>query len=185
MNAHQGEFRKSESVTDNLLVRIHFIIEMSRWTGLAPWKFEFPFPGSLASTFLGGESMFLVVRFRDRTFFRNKGPRFKVWSFGFTIQCSRFRVLDARFRIWGLGSWVRVHGWGLRVSGAGFRVQSSGFRVQGSGFRIQGSGWRVQGLGCRVQGLGLRGSDPHGAAGDSFEQASVAPCGLPSRVCRV
>ena len=37
---------------DNLLVRIHFIIVMIRWTGLAPCAFEFPFPGSLASTFL-------------------------------------------------------------------------------------------------------------------------------------
>jgi len=26
---------------DNLLVRIHFIIVMIRWTGLAPWEFEF------------------------------------------------------------------------------------------------------------------------------------------------
>ena len=25
---------------------------MVRWTGLAPWEFEFPFPGSLTSTFL-------------------------------------------------------------------------------------------------------------------------------------
>ena len=31
---------------DNLLVRIHFIIVMIRWTGLAPWGFEFPFPGT-------------------------------------------------------------------------------------------------------------------------------------------
>ena len=37
---------------DNLLVRIQFIIVMIRWTGLAPWEFEFPFPGSLISTFL-------------------------------------------------------------------------------------------------------------------------------------
>ena len=37
---------------DNLLVRIHFIIEMIWWTGLAPWEFESPFPGSLISTFL-------------------------------------------------------------------------------------------------------------------------------------
>ena len=37
---------------DNLLVRIHFIIVMIRWSGLAPWEFEFPFPGSLTSTFL-------------------------------------------------------------------------------------------------------------------------------------
>ena len=36
----------------NLLVRIHFIIVMIRWTGLAPWQFEFPFSGSLTSTFL-------------------------------------------------------------------------------------------------------------------------------------
>ena len=27
---------------------------MIRWTGLAPWEFEFPFPGSLTSTFLDG-----------------------------------------------------------------------------------------------------------------------------------
>jgi len=30
---------------DNLLVRIHFSIVMIRWTGLASWEFEFPFPG--------------------------------------------------------------------------------------------------------------------------------------------
>jgi len=30
----------------NLLVRIHVIIVMIRWTGLVPWEFEFPFPGS-------------------------------------------------------------------------------------------------------------------------------------------
>ena len=33
-----------EFFIDNLLVRIHFIIVMIRWTGLAPWEFEFPFP---------------------------------------------------------------------------------------------------------------------------------------------
>jgi len=41
-----------ECFIDNLLVRIHFIIEMIWWTGLAPWEFEFPFPVSLISTFL-------------------------------------------------------------------------------------------------------------------------------------
>ena len=35
-------------------VRIHFIIVMIRWTGLAPWEFECPFSGSLTSTFLVG-----------------------------------------------------------------------------------------------------------------------------------
>jgi len=39
-----------EFFIDNLLVRIHFIIVMIRWTGLAPWEFEFPFPGSLIPT---------------------------------------------------------------------------------------------------------------------------------------
>jgi hypothetical protein len=34
------------------MVRIHLIIEMIRWTSLAPWEFTFPLPGSLASTFL-------------------------------------------------------------------------------------------------------------------------------------
>ena len=41
-----------EYVIDNLLVRIHFIIEMIWWTGLAPWEFEFLVSGSLISTFL-------------------------------------------------------------------------------------------------------------------------------------
>jgi len=35
-----------ESFIDNLLVRIHFIIVMIRWTGLAQWEFEFRFPGA-------------------------------------------------------------------------------------------------------------------------------------------
>jgi len=38
--------REREFFIDNLLVRIHCIIVMIRWTGLAPWEFEFPFPGS-------------------------------------------------------------------------------------------------------------------------------------------
>ena len=50
--ARIGEEREIEFFLDNLLVRIHFIILMIRWTGLAPWEFEFPFPGSLTSTFL-------------------------------------------------------------------------------------------------------------------------------------
>ena len=41
-----------ESFIDNLLVRIHFIIEMIWWIGLAPWEFELSFPGSITSTFL-------------------------------------------------------------------------------------------------------------------------------------
>jgi len=39
---------KREFFIDNLLVRIH---RCFWWTVLAPWEFEFPFPGSLTSTF--------------------------------------------------------------------------------------------------------------------------------------
>ena len=38
--------RERELCIDNLLVRIHFIIEIIWWTGLAPWESEFPVPGS-------------------------------------------------------------------------------------------------------------------------------------------
>ena len=41
-----------------LLVRIHFIIVMMKWTGLALWQSEFPFPGSLTSTFLSETYIF-------------------------------------------------------------------------------------------------------------------------------
>ena len=44
-----GMGREREFFIDNLLVRIHFIILMIRWTGLAPWEFEFPFVGRLIS----------------------------------------------------------------------------------------------------------------------------------------
>ena len=39
--------RQREFFVDNLTVRIHLIIVMVWWTGLAPWEAEFPFPGSL------------------------------------------------------------------------------------------------------------------------------------------
>ena len=35
-----------EFLIGNLLVRIHLIIVMTRWTGLAPWEFAFLFSGS-------------------------------------------------------------------------------------------------------------------------------------------
>jgi len=62
---------------DNLVVRIHSINVMIRWTGLAPWGFEFPFPGSLTSTFLDH----LQPPFT-----------FSVSRFGFRVQGSGFRV---------------------------------------------------------------------------------------------
>jgi hypothetical protein len=36
--------RERDFFIDNLLVRIHVIIVMIWWTGLAPWEFEYPFP---------------------------------------------------------------------------------------------------------------------------------------------
>ena len=47
-----GAALERELFIDNLLVRIPFIIVMIRWTGLAPWEFEFPLPGHLTYTFL-------------------------------------------------------------------------------------------------------------------------------------
>ena len=46
-----------EFITDNLLVRIHFIIVMNKWTSLAPWNFEISCSGSLTSTFLVSGAM--------------------------------------------------------------------------------------------------------------------------------
>ena len=42
--------REREFFIDNLLVRIHFIVVMIRWTGLAPREFEFSFPGGASMT---------------------------------------------------------------------------------------------------------------------------------------
>ena len=47
--------QEREFFIDNLLVRVHLIIEMIWWNGLAPWEFESPFSGSLTSTFLCSE----------------------------------------------------------------------------------------------------------------------------------
>jgi hypothetical protein len=55
--------RWRELFIDNPLVRIHFIIEMIWWIGLAPWEFEFPFPGSLIPTFLERLSIHSTFRF--------------------------------------------------------------------------------------------------------------------------
>ena len=41
-----------EFFIENLLVQIRFIIVMIQWTGLGPWEFAFPFPGSLTITLL-------------------------------------------------------------------------------------------------------------------------------------
>ena len=43
--------RERAFFVDNLLVQIRCIIELIWWTGLAPWEYEFPFLGSLISSF--------------------------------------------------------------------------------------------------------------------------------------
>jgi hypothetical protein len=43
-----------EFLIDNLLVRIHLIIVIIWWTGLAPWELEISFSGSLKTTPLTG-----------------------------------------------------------------------------------------------------------------------------------
>ena len=58
-----------EFFIDNLLVRVHFIIVMTRLTGLAPWEFEFPFPGRLTSTFLPPDLL------PDKLFISESGKR--------------------------------------------------------------------------------------------------------------
>ena len=62
--ARSGLAEREVSI-DNLLVRMHFIIVMIRWTGLAPWQFEFPFPGSLTSTFLAVYAMLTCISARE------------------------------------------------------------------------------------------------------------------------
>jgi len=42
-----GETKEKEFLIGNLLERIHFVIEMIWWTGLAPWEFESPFQAAL------------------------------------------------------------------------------------------------------------------------------------------
>ena len=37
-----GRGAEREIFIDNLPVRVHYIIVMIRWTGLAPWELEFP-----------------------------------------------------------------------------------------------------------------------------------------------
>jgi len=48
----KGSRDETDFFIDNLLVRILLMVGIFGKTGLAPWEFEFPFLGSLISTFL-------------------------------------------------------------------------------------------------------------------------------------
>ena len=76
LSVHSPVCREREFVFDNLLVRNQLIIVMIQWTGLAPWKLKFPFPGSFTSTFLGLSvySPLLIVVYRGIALVRNNPP---------------------------------------------------------------------------------------------------------------
>jgi len=73
------------------------IIEMIWWTGLAPRDFEFPFPGSLISTFLGPRRMY---RSCETDFSRNEAWNFVTYGSGrLSLPLSGSSLL---FRVYGL-----------------------------------------------------------------------------------
>ena len=106
---------------DNVLVRIHFIIVMIRWTGLALWDVV---PARLV------RQPRQLVEWE-----RTEAPPL--------LQCLGFGVWGLGFGVWGLG--FGVWGLGFRASGFGFRASGFGFRVSGFGFRVSGFGFRVSG----------------------------------------
>ena len=81
--------REREFFIDNLLVRIHYIIAKIRWTGLAPWEFEFPLevPSHVA------DEVESVERFRCRAgwehFSRCKDVHLKPWRKADLLKSSR------------------------------------------------------------------------------------------------
>jgi hypothetical protein len=116
------------------------------WTGLAPLEFEFPFPGSLISTFLGTlpcqigggdvrrnpppEDFLTPVRVSGSIFGRGSRVRVSIQVVPFGFQ----------FRVPGSGQCVRIlgsgFGFGLFYSSFGF-----GFRFRAVRVRVYGS-WR-------------------------------------------
>ena len=75
--------REREFFIDKLLVRIHFIIVMITWTGLAPCEFNFAFPGSLSSIlpaalsrpFVDEYGTYKTVQARSCTWLSGKSPQ--------------------------------------------------------------------------------------------------------------
>ena len=78
-----------EFFIDNLLVRIHFIIVMIRWTGLAP--------GSLNSLFQ------VALHLPSKNLFVMSGPNMHlVWCLVFGVWCLVIGVWGEGFGVWGL-----------------------------------------------------------------------------------
>ena len=152
-----------ELLIENLLVRIHSIIEMIWWTGLAQWKFEFPFPGSLAFAFLSNGD-FLHPNRNPKPKTRNpyhpirnpnpetRNPEPETWSLE---PDTRNPELEARnpkpgTRYRKSGTWKPksefyshagtpgpvewfLWGWGLRVADGGLKIKGGWWRVKGGG----------------------------------------------------
>ena len=90
--------RERDFSIDNLLVRNHFILEMSRWTGLAPWEFAFLFQEALDLPSCAGPDVPEVPTESKDFGFGSLG--FRVSGFGFQI--SVFRVSGLWFVLQGL-----------------------------------------------------------------------------------
>ena len=81
---------------DNLMVRIHFIIVMIRWTGLAPWEV----------------SSYLAAEHASEEVVDLAQPLYRVSCFVFRVSGFGFRVTGSRFRGSGIGLGFRGSGFG-------------------------------------------------------------------------
>ena len=131
------------------MIRIQLIIVMIWWTGLAPWEFEFSFPGSLTSPFLT-LSLLLLSAAPQR---RRPSPAFREQLLHRNVQ--RFRgglVFKAHRPCVPLNSRLesnKEEEFGDCGDGLGFGAAGSGLGVWGLGF----GGWGVV---CGVWGSVLR-----------------------------
>ena len=108
----------SDLLIDNPLVQIHFIIVMIWWTGLAPWEFEFPFPGSLTSAF--PVPVHFDAKLPGEGEWNSHGARpvhliitmIKwIWTSGLSMENSlyyRCRTLFKEIASFGSGNWLKV-----------------------------------------------------------------------------
>ena len=93
---------------DNLLVQIHFIIVMIRWTSFAPQEFEFLDPGSLTSTFPVGDG---TPQCFERTFRCRANPaqiRQSRLDSGLGLQVQGLKSFRVVLSWLGSGPWVYV-----------------------------------------------------------------------------
>jgi len=85
---------------DNLLVQIHFIVEMILVDRPCAMGVRFFCSGSLIST---RHLVRLFPREQHQKHHLPQGLEFSVSGFGFRVQASKFRVQSLRFRVHGVG----------------------------------------------------------------------------------